>query len=270
TGILLISNTGGGGGTDTPSLTQTRVAVQPTATPESEASPIPGERRDGEEDPDGDTFIGDLDFCPEVAGAFEGCPDTDGDGIGDSKDACIANGDEGYGIDGTGCPNPPTDDDGDGIFDNDDTCRGQGDAGFGVDSVGCPLPNPNPDPQAPVDRDGDGIPDEADACPDDNGGGVVVIGPDGCPVIAIVPDSAPAIFPYRFEGMGGMVCTVTIANIGDADPAILGEAGGLVADGDGVIAGEISILIGPNDTPEAQIGCVPDSAPAIAAISYSF
>jgi hypothetical protein len=40
-------------------------------------------------DTDGDGIY-DKDACPEVAGLkeFNGCPDTDGDGIQDSADAC--------------------------------------------------------------------------------------------------------------------------------------------------------------------------------------
>jgi hypothetical protein len=36
------------------------------------------------------TVMEDKDDCPEVAGLkrFNGCPDTDGDGIQDSADAC--------------------------------------------------------------------------------------------------------------------------------------------------------------------------------------
>lgn len=34
-------------------------------------------------------------------------PDSDGDGVTDDVDACPAKGDEGFGVDGTGCPNPP-------------------------------------------------------------------------------------------------------------------------------------------------------------------
>ena len=33
--------------------------------------------------------------------------DTDGDGVTDDVDACPDQGDQGYGVDGTGCPNPP-------------------------------------------------------------------------------------------------------------------------------------------------------------------
>jgi Tol biopolymer transport system component len=262
-GLLLISNAGGGGSpTDVPSATQTRVALQPTATPESEASPIPGERRTTEEDPDGDGFVGDADFCPEVFGEFDGCPDTDGDGIGDSKDACIDRGDEGYGIDDTGCPNPPIDTDGDGVFDNDDTCPTDGDMGNGVDSVGCPIPVPS------IDSDGDGILDDQDQCPNegDMGNGIDGV---GCPIMVMIPDNAPALVPYEFTGMSGMICTVTIINVGDGDPAILGEESGLTPDANGNLSGFVSILLGADDIPgEAQIGCVPDSAPAV--MPYEF
>ncbi len=53
-------------------------------------------------------------------------PDTDGDGFTDDVDACPAKGDEGYGVDSTGCPNPKvlalafTDLDGDHAFGSGD------------------------------------------------------------------------------------------------------------------------------------------------------
>jgi OOP family OmpA-OmpF porin len=57
------------------------------------------------------------DACPEVAGLaeFQGCPDTDGDGIADKDDACPE-------VAGpkslNGCP----DADGDGVADKSDKC----------------------------------------------------------------------------------------------------------------------------------------------------
>ena len=81
--------------------------------------------------------------------------DSDGDGVEDIDDSCPAQGDQGYGVDGKGCPNPATDADGDGVMDLDDSCPGQGDQGYGVDEKGCPNP--------PVDSDGDGLPDAVEA-----------------------------------------------------------------------------------------------------------
>ncbi|HEC15805.1 MAG TPA: hypothetical protein ENI99_04420, partial [Sedimenticola sp.] len=83
--------------------------------------------------------------------------DSDGDGILDANDQCPATGDQGYGVDATGCPNPPTDGDGDGVMDNDDQCPATGDQGYGVDATGCPNP--------PTDGDGDGVMDNDDQCP---------------------------------------------------------------------------------------------------------
>jgi hypothetical protein len=66
-----------------------------------------------EKDTDGDGIYDKDDACPEVAGLkeFNGCPDTDGDGI-HSADACP----DVFGLAAlNGCP----DTDGDGIADND-------------------------------------------------------------------------------------------------------------------------------------------------------
>ena len=90
-----------------------------------------------------------------VLEAFNGCPDTDGDGIQDSEDACPM---EAGLAEFNGCP----DSDGDGVPDKDDACPTE--AGP-VELNGCP------------DRDGDGVADKDDKCPD-------VAGPaenDGCP-----------------------------------------------------------------------------------------
>ncbi len=104
--------------------------------------------------------------------------DTDGDGYDDSVDACPTQGDQGYGVDGTGCPNPVPDSDGDGYPDNVDTCPTQGDQGYGLDITGCPNPVP--------DSDGDGYLDNVDACPTQGDEGYGVDG-SGCP--NPVPDS---------------------------------------------------------------------------------
>ncbi|MGG5507011.1 MULTISPECIES: OmpA family protein, partial [unclassified Myroides] len=85
-------------------------------------------------DTDGDGIPDHLDECPDVPGLaeFNGCPDTDGDGVPDHKDECPE------------VPGPK-------------------------ENNGCPWP----------DRDGDGVPDHLDNCPD-------VPGPasnNGCPEI---------------------------------------------------------------------------------------
>lgn len=68
--------------------------------------------------------------------------DSDGDGILDPSDACPYQGDQGYGLDPSGCPLPPPDSDGDGVPDANDNCPYQGDEGYGVDPYGCPNPTP--------------------------------------------------------------------------------------------------------------------------------
>ena len=75
-----------------------------------------------------------IDDCP--------CPDGDNDGVCDADDCCPNEGDQGYGVDQDGCPNPCPDSDQDGICDDVDNC---------VDTY-----NPNQ-----TDSDGDGI---GDAC----------------------------------------------------------------------------------------------------------
>lgn len=86
-------------------------------------------------------------------------PDSDGDGVIDSQDACpTVAGVAAYG----GCPPPPPDADGDGVLDAQDACPTvPGSAGIG----GCP------------DSDGDGVADVQDACP--TVAGVAAYG--GCP-----------------------------------------------------------------------------------------
>ncbi|MBK7399866.1 MAG: OmpA family protein [Myxococcales bacterium] len=102
---------------------------------------------------------------PENFNAFQdedGCPDdpdTDGDGIPDSKDACpnLPEDKDGY-LDDDGCPDP--DNDGDGILDKLDKCPDQPEDPDGFeDNDGCPEP----------DNDKDGVLDLDDACPIDPG-----------------------------------------------------------------------------------------------------
>jgi hypothetical protein len=125
----------------------------------------------GGKDTDGDGIYDKDDACPEVAGLaqFNGCPDTDGDGI-DSEDACP----EVAGLAAlNGCP----DTDGDGVADKDDACP---DVAGLVALKGCP------------DADGDGVADKDDKCP-------TVAGPKdnaGCPW----PDTIKMVF------MTKMIC----------------------------------------------------------------
>jgi len=100
-------------------------------------------------DTDGDHIQDSKDSCKLVAGIaeFNGCPDTDGDKIIDKLDACPQ--DSGL-VEFDGCP----DRDGDGIKDSDDLCPD--DSGL-VEFDGCP------------DRDADGVKDSDDLCPDNAG-----------------------------------------------------------------------------------------------------
>jgi outer membrane protein OmpA-like peptidoglycan-associated protein len=114
------------------------------------------------------------DLCPDVAGIaeFKGCPDTDNDGIEDSKDDCPT-------VAGLaqfkGCP----DTDGDGIVDADDKCPAE--AGP-VETQGCP------------DRDKDGIIDKEDVCPDVFG----IVENKGCPEIK---QETKMIFERALQGI---------------------------------------------------------------------
>ena len=100
-------------------------------------------------DSDGDGIEDSKDACPEVPGLleFNGCADSDGDGVADPNDKCPS-------VAGLskfdGCP----DSDGDGIEDSKDECpNAAGPAGYG----GCP------------DTDGDGVSDQNDKCPEISG-----------------------------------------------------------------------------------------------------
>jgi OOP family OmpA-OmpF porin len=76
-------------------------------------------------------------------------PDSDGDGVPDSRDNCPGT-PAGVSVDGSGCP---LDSDGDGVPDYLDKCPGTP-SGTSVDEKGCPL-----------DSDGDGVLDANDQCP---------------------------------------------------------------------------------------------------------
>jgi OOP family OmpA-OmpF porin len=101
-------------------------------------------------DTDGDGILDPDDKCVAEPGVteYQGCPvpDTDGDGILDPDDKCV---DEPGVVAFEGCPIPDTD--GDGILDPDDECVDEP----GVDAYkGCPVP----------DTDGDGVLDTDDKC----------------------------------------------------------------------------------------------------------
>ena len=84
---------------------------------------------------------------PEPAAVID--PDSDGDGVPDSRDMCPGT-PAGAKVNSNGCP---LDSDGDGVADYLDKCPGTP-LGTPVDSTGCPL-----------DSDGDGVPDTAADCP---------------------------------------------------------------------------------------------------------
>jgi len=118
----------------------------------------------GEPDTDGDGVKDSKDLCPGtplgVVIDKAGCPlDGDADGVPDYLDQCPDT-PAGVAVDDKGCPR---DTDGDGVADYLDKCADTP-AGFKVDADGCPL-----------DADGDGVVDENDKCPDT---------PEGAPVDA--------------------------------------------------------------------------------------
>ena len=162
--------------------------------------PVFEEEKPPPPDTDGDGILDSEDACPTVAGVANddpkkhGCPppsDRDGDGIVDEEDACPD--EPGVKTDApetNGCP-PPKDRDGDGILDEQDACPDE--PGVKTDDPktnGCPPP---------ADRDGDGILDEDDACPDQVG----VADPDpkkhGCPKAKIVGKQIKILERVEFD-----------------------------------------------------------------------
>ncbi|MBW4438105.1 MAG: thrombospondin type 3 repeat-containing protein [Pleurocapsa minor GSE-CHR-MK-17-07R] len=134
-------------------------------------------------DTDGDGLPDSVDACPRESGPREngGCPlptpvpDSDGDGLVDTADNCPnASGPRENG--GCPLPTPVPDSDGDGLADTADNCPN---ASGPRENGGCPLPTPVPD------SDGDGLADTADNCP--NASGPRENG--GCPLPTPVPDS---------------------------------------------------------------------------------
>ena len=108
------------------------------------------EKKPDEPDTDGDGIKDSKDQCPTDPGPKPtGCPppndpDTDGDGFKDSVDKCV----DVPGIAPDGCPEP--DSDGDGILDSKDKCP--------------QVPGEPPDGCPPPDKDKDGIIDRNDKC----------------------------------------------------------------------------------------------------------
>ncbi|HEY8427553.1 MAG TPA: thrombospondin type 3 repeat-containing protein [Sandaracinaceae bacterium] len=114
-------------------------------------------------------------------------PDTDGDGLSDSRDACPADAEDEDGFaDEDGCPEHDNDEDG--IPDEEDRCRDEPEDTDGhEDEDGCPDPDNDGDgvidgydscPDTPEDRDGDR---DTDGCPDeDTDGDGIADGVDRC------------------------------------------------------------------------------------------
>lgn len=128
-------------------------------------------------DSDGDGIPDNLDQCPELTGADNGCPaDNDGDGLPDAQDDCP---------DTAGTSNGCPDKDADGIPDDNDECP---------DTVGT-------DNGCPADQDADGVPDAQDDCPDiagtsngcpDKDADGVPDDDDDCPTTAGTDNGCPA------------------------------------------------------------------------------
>jgi OOP family OmpA-OmpF porin len=91
-------------------------------------------------------------------------PDSDGDGVLDSRDRCPGT-PAGIRVDGNGCP---LDSDGDGVPDHEDSCPGTV-RGATVDQHGCEL-----------DGDHDGVVDRLDKCPNTRAGAQVDVA--GCEI----------------------------------------------------------------------------------------
>jgi outer membrane protein OmpA-like peptidoglycan-associated protein len=118
-------------------------------------------------------------YCAERAFVeAPGDPDTDGDGVPDSLDACVTEPEDkdGY-LDEDGCPD--LDNDLDGIPDVNDKCPNEPEDPDGYeDDDGCPDP----------DNDKDTVPDVQDQCPNEPGS--TTEEPLGCPkaALAVVTD----------------------------------------------------------------------------------
>lgn len=115
-------------------------------------------------------------------------PDTDGDGVKDSKDKC-PNTPSGTAVDEVGCPLPvkkvELDTDADGVIDANDQCPGTP-LNIKVDAKGCPL-----------DSDNDGIDDAHDRCPNTPEG--VWVDAYGCAVEMKGKDKAEINLFLKFD-----------------------------------------------------------------------
>lgn len=118
-------------------------------------------------DSDGDGVPDSRDECPNTPRGCRvdtrGCPtDADGDGVCDGVDRCPDT-PKGATVDARGCT---SDSDGDGVYDGIDQCPGTP-KGCKVDVRGCPI-----------DSDNDGVCDGVDLCPDTPAG--VSVDVNGC------------------------------------------------------------------------------------------
>lgn len=95
-------------------------------------------------------------------------PDSDGDGVNDSRDRC-PNTPAGHAVDASGCS---LDSDGDGVVDADDKCPDTY-RGATVDATGCEL-----------DDDNDGVVNRLDQCPDTTEG--VRVDVNGCEIKDVI------------------------------------------------------------------------------------
>jgi OOP family OmpA-OmpF porin len=133
----------------------------------------------GEPDTDGDGVADSKDRCPDTPKGVkvdkDGCPlDGDADGVADYLDKCPGT-PASVRVDASGCP---LDSDGDGVADYLDKCANTP-AGLKVNADGCPP-----------DADGDGVPDQLDKCPDT---------PKGAPVDAVgcpLDSDGDGVFDY--------------------------------------------------------------------------
>lgn len=96
-----------------------------------------------------------VDQAPAVVATFVPNEDSDGDGVPDGVDACVAT-PIGMTVDSDGCAVGQRDGDGDGVSDLADNCPGTP-VGLPVDPAGCGLDQ--------VDSDKDGYNDAIDECP---------------------------------------------------------------------------------------------------------
>ena len=136
-------------------------------------------------DSDGDGVADSKDKCPAEKGNVYGCPDSDADGIADKDDKCkdVAGV---YRYDG--CPVPDTD--GDGLNDEIDKCKTEKGA---RENHGCPLP----------DADGDGVLDKDDKCPSVKGtaayNGCPLPVVDGAEILSVYDDSMTYRINFDFD-----------------------------------------------------------------------